>query len=316
MLRVAAAVAAAISVAYWLQRRRSRRRSQLVEGGMNLLASGDAEAAVEAFDAALESDRSLRTQLWQRGLALYFAGYYRAAAAQFERDLEANPNDVEEILFHALSLTAATNGAIPTLLACGADPRGATMEALRQLFAGESSAAAVLETARQCKTHAKLHVGDYAESAVLTADHTPAEPSSESLSVAHYYIGAWHEARGEHADALRHLAAAAAAPSADYMGRIAQMHYARAAKTAARAVPTARLGGYACPRVIVGGWQLSSGHSSHPEGKDLAALRVRCQRDLAAHGARSARTRSASDGAAPPRGTWDVARGTWHVTRH
>jgi tetratricopeptide (TPR) repeat protein len=54
MLRVAAAVAAAISVAYWLQRRRSRRRSQLVEGGMNLLASGDAEAAVEAFYAALE----------------------------------------------------------------------------------------------------------------------------------------------------------------------------------------------------------------------------------------------------------------------
>ena len=37
--------------------------------------------------------------------------------------------------------------------------------------------------------------------------------------------------------------------------------------------------------MIIGGWQLSSGHSSHPEGDDLRALRERCQRDLAAHAA-------------------------------
>ena len=61
------------------------------------------------------------------------------------------------------------------------------------------------------------------------------------------------------------------------MGKVAIMHYKRAAAAAAaaEAVPRALVGGYTCPQVIVGGWQLSSGHSRHPEGDDVQAMRPR-----------------------------------------
>lgn len=100
------------------------------------------------------------------------------------------------------------------------------------------------------------------------------------------------QVRGDLIAALPHLAAAAAAPPTDFMGRVMSMHSRRAQQQAAelRAVPRVCLGSsdggsYSCPRVVVGGWQLSSGHSSHPEGADLEALRRRCVGDLAAHAA-------------------------------
>lgn len=41
--------------------------------------------------------------LWQRGLSLYYAGDYAAAAAQFRRDVAANPNDTEEAVWAFLA---------------------------------------------------------------------------------------------------------------------------------------------------------------------------------------------------------------------
>ena len=252
---------------------------------MTLCAAGDADAAVEVFDAALALHPGLL--LWQRGLALFFAGRYEEAAAQFEADLAVNPNDVEEVVFHALCMAHASGGTFPPLLSCGADPRGATMEAVKQLYAGIGSPQAVLDAAASVMSDGpavRLKVGEYSDTAVGATLSTGAK--IDAMCSARYYLGAWHEAKGEHAEAMHNLSAAAAAPSADYMGRIAVMHYERARKAdAACAVPHAAVGGYACPRVIVGGWQLSSGHSTHPEGDDMAALRARCVRDLTAHAA-------------------------------
>ena len=116
---------------------------------MQLLAQGDADAAVEAFDGVLTLNPHLSSQLWQRGLALFFAGRYDEAAKQFEVDLANNGSDVEEIVFHALSVAHGASGAFPPLLPCGTDPRGATMEAVRELYAGSGTPEAVLEAARR-----------------------------------------------------------------------------------------------------------------------------------------------------------------------
>ena len=72
------------------------------------------------------------------------------------------------------------------------------------------------------------------------------------------------------------------------MGRVMRMHARRAQQQAAESasIPRMPIGStHRCPRLIVGGWQLSIGHSKHPEGSDLDALRKRCHEHLAAHGA-------------------------------
>ena len=198
-----------------------------------------------------------------------------------------------QVVFHALSVAHATRTAVPPPLPCGSDPRGRTMEAIRELYAGKLSPEAVLAVARSegAGMADRLKVGEYSDAAVLGggALSEPTDAATNANCSANYYIGAFYEANGQTDAALRHLAAAAAAPSSDFMGRIAIMHQRLSASTAAGRVqvPRAarRIGGYECPRVIIGGWQLSSGHSTHPEGSDLAALRARCQADLTAHAA-------------------------------
>ena len=56
--------------------------------------------------------------------------------------------------------------------------------------------------------------------------------------------------------------------------QIMVMHYERARRdlASAAAVPHARIGGYACPRLIVGGWQLSAGHSAGRSATPAADL--------------------------------------------
>lgn len=293
-LAVAVATTAAAASVYLLLRERNgrrRRSNRLVDGAMTLLASGDSDAAADALDAAIELQPELRGVLWQRGLALFFSGRYAEAASQFELDINTNDSDAEEVVFHALSVAHATaERRLPSpLLECGADPRGATWAAIKQLYSGTMTPDAVLAVARHASGPAvRLKVGEYSEEAAAASGATT-DAATDALCAAHYYIGAYYEAtdkEGMQLDAmLSHFGAAAAAPSSDFMGRIAVMHHRRAVEQAeaAKAVPRVGVGGYACPRVIIGGWQLSAGHSSHPEGNDLAALRLRCQRDLAAH---------------------------------
>ena len=91
--------AAALLAPVALRLLRCRRlAAALVDGAMAMLAAGDADAAVEAFEAALELRPRLRPLLWQRGLALFFAGRFAEAAAQFELGMAANPDDAEEAM--------------------------------------------------------------------------------------------------------------------------------------------------------------------------------------------------------------------------
>src|SRR5262245_23425320 len=69
--------------------------------------------AVRIRESAAEFDQLARLvpdqapQLWQRGIALYYAGRYEDCRAQFESHRTVNPNDVENAAWHFLCVARA-----------------------------------------------------------------------------------------------------------------------------------------------------------------------------------------------------------------
>jgi len=193
---------------------RSHPTRELTADAATLLAAGDADAALELFNAALERDQALRPQLWQRGLALYYAGRFAEGAKQFVSDLTVNGDDAEEVVWaRACALRAAAAGTADVArLVDGARPGGddrPVMEAVRALFAGGLGPEELLGM--------------------------PFLGEPTAAAYAHFYTGLWHEcgagagaadaagaagAADAAARSLPLLAKAAAAPSADYMGQV------------------------------------------------------------------------------------------------
>jgi len=57
------------------------------------------------FDNLIKLVPDSAPQLWQRGIALYYAGRYKDCRAQFESHRTVNPNDVENAVWHFLCVT-------------------------------------------------------------------------------------------------------------------------------------------------------------------------------------------------------------------
>ena len=69
----------------------------LFNDGVNLLFAGKPKESAEAFDALVKLRPQIEPELWQRGLALYYADRFADGVAQFERHKEVNPADVENV---------------------------------------------------------------------------------------------------------------------------------------------------------------------------------------------------------------------------
>jgi hypothetical protein len=142
--------------------------------------------------------------LWQRGLALYYAGRYADGRRQFEVHRTVNPDDVENAAWHFLCVARERNPATArgAILPVGPDAR-VPMAEIYRLFAGGGSAEAVLEAADR---------GD------------PARLRNQRC-YAHLYLGLYHEALGDAARAREQILLAAGEYSMDhYMGRVAKVH--------------------------------------------------------------------------------------------
>jgi lipoprotein NlpI len=151
--------------------------------------------------AKLISDRA--PELWQRGIALYYAGRYNDCRRQFESHRTVNPDDVENAAWHFLCVARAESPAKAraALLPVGPDPR-APMSEIYQMFRGTLAAEQVLAAA-----------GD--------------APAAQFY--AHLYIGLHSEALGMKDRALEHIQAAAAdryVGVGGYMHMVAQVHLA------------------------------------------------------------------------------------------
>lgn len=104
------------------------------------LRSGRIERAVELYDRFAKERPETVPFLWQRGIALTYAGRFQDAARQFESHRDVNPNDVENAAWHFLCLAKATTleEAREKLLPAPGDPRPPMNEILQLLKDGKT----------------------------------------------------------------------------------------------------------------------------------------------------------------------------------
>jgi lipoprotein NlpI len=160
--------------------------------------------SAKAFDRLVELAPQSEPELWQRGLALYYADRFADGVAQFERHKEVNPADVENVTWHfaCLARERDVDTARKQLLPVGNDARVPMKEVL-DLYRGEGSVEQVL----------------------AAADAGPASARRNQRCYAHLYLGLLAEAEGNAAEAEKQMALAAGPYRMDhFMGKIAQLH--------------------------------------------------------------------------------------------
>ena len=162
--------------------------------------SGRIEQSVAGFDRVARLVPAYAPQLWQRGIALYYAGRYQDCRAQFESHRTVNPDDVENAAWHFLCVARAESPekAKAALLPVGPDGR-TPMREIYQMFRGNLSPEQVMEAAGN---------------------------RAEAQFYAWLYTGLYYEACGDGERALRQITAAAADrfSSAGYMHGVARVH--------------------------------------------------------------------------------------------
>ena len=166
-------------------------------------AAKPAESA-RLFDAVAAAVPDREPELWQRGLALYYAGRYADGRRQFELHRTVNPNDVENVAWHFACVARAEGAeqARAALLPVGPDRR-VPMTEIRDLFAGTGTAEGVLEAAERGPESARRNQRCYA----------------------HLYLGLYYDALGDEERAREHILQAAGPFSMDhYMGKVARVH--------------------------------------------------------------------------------------------
>jgi lipoprotein NlpI len=170
---------------------------------------GHIEASIADFDRAIELNPGQEPYHWQRGISYYYAGLYRKGRAQFQSHQQVNANDAENAVWHFLcgARLEGVSNARQSLLNIEGDRRVPMMEIYR-LFKGEGTIDEVMRAAR--------------------AGDRDREVLNRQLFYAHLYLGLYHEALGDEAEARRNLVLAAERyPVKHYMGDVARVHVDR-----------------------------------------------------------------------------------------
>jgi lipoprotein NlpI len=157
--------------------------------------------SANGFDALVKLVPTMAPELWQRGIALYYAGRYKDCRAQFELHRTVNPNDVENAVWHFLCVARAESPekAKSALLPVGPDTR-VPMREVYEMFRGRRSPEEILKAGGQ---------------------------GAQGQFFARLYVGLYYEALGNKAKALEYIKAAAEesfAPAGGYMHTVAKVH--------------------------------------------------------------------------------------------
>jgi len=171
---------------------------------VRLLFAAQPVESARRFDQVVAAMPAAEPQLWQRGLALYYAERFADGVKQFDLHRTVNPNDVENAAWH-FACAARLEGpqaARARLLPVGADAR-VPMTEIMQLYAGRCGPDAVLAAAEQGAAGARRNQQCYA----------------------HLYLGLFFEATGDATKARHHMTQAAGAFSMNhFMGTVAAVH--------------------------------------------------------------------------------------------
>ena len=139
----------------------------LLDRGMSEFERGRIAESVAAFDELAKAQPALAPELWQRGIALYYAGTYQDCRRQFESHRTVNPDDVENAAWHFLCVARAESPerARAALLPVGPDSR-VPMRQVYEMFRGKLDPAQVLKaggTGPSGQFYANLYLGLYYE---------------------------------------------------------------------------------------------------------------------------------------------------------
>ena len=145
----------------------AQRPREVFDRAVSDFQKGRIEASVAAFDQLVQLEPDALPQLWQRGIALYYAGRFKDCRAQFESHRTVNPNDVENAAWHFLCVARAESPAKAkaALLPVGLDSR-VPMSQIYQMLRGELTVEQVLKaggTQPEGQFYAELYSGLYLE---------------------------------------------------------------------------------------------------------------------------------------------------------
>lgn len=176
----------------------------IFDEAVRLFFDGKPVESAREFDRLVEAVPKAEPELWQRGLALYYAGRFEDGRLQFERHKTVNPDDVENPAWHFLCVARleGPEAARKVMLPVGEDRR-VPMREILDLYAGRGDAAAVIAAAERGEAVARRN----------------------QLCYAHLYLGLHAEATGDVEKARHHVTLAAGPFRMDhYMGKVAVVH--------------------------------------------------------------------------------------------
>jgi len=198
-LAVSAAIVLALVLAVRLTGAQQPR--EILDDAIADFMNGRVDESVKQFDQLVKVAPGAAPELWQRGIALYYAGRYEECRRQFELHRTVNPNDVENAAWHFLCVARAESPARAraALLPVGPDAR-VPMRQVYDMFRGALTPASVLQAAGA---------------------------QAQGQFYANLYVGLYFEALGDRARAMEHLTTAAAdryANAGGYMHGVALVH--------------------------------------------------------------------------------------------
>ncbi|MCM3878831.1 MAG: hypothetical protein ND807_01870 [Vicinamibacterales bacterium] len=119
-----------------------------MERAVRAFEHGQFAESAAAFDSLAKAAPDQAPYLWQRGIALYYAGRFDDCRRQFESHRSVNPDDVENAAWHFLCVARAESPAKAraALLPVGPDAR-VPMREVYQMFQGMLTPEQVLAAA-------------------------------------------------------------------------------------------------------------------------------------------------------------------------
>jgi len=146
--------------------------------------------SVRDFDAYVKRQPAAASRQWERGIALYYAGDFKAGAAQFELYQTFHDNDVENSVWRFLCMvpTVGVEKSRAVMLPIK-DDRRIPMMKVYDMFRGKATPEQVL--------------------ANVSEDDPQADVLRGRLFYAHLYLGLYLEAVGQKREARRYIALAA-----------------------------------------------------------------------------------------------------------